>query len=369
MRIALSRPDIGPQDIDAVVAVLQTPHLSLGPQLEAFEQRFAEIIGTRHAVAVSSGTAALHIGLLALGLEDGDEVLTSPFSFIASANVALMVGGRPVFVDIDPVTWNLDVAQLHGRCTARTRAILPVHVFGQPAAMDTIMDCATQRDLVVVEDACEALGATWDGRKAGSFGDLATFAFYPNKQITTGEGGMIVTDRTDVATMARSLRNQGRDAGGGWLAHPRMGYNYRLSDINCALGLAQLGRLPDLLERRARVARWYRERLGDEARVHLQHIDQRVHMSWFVFVIRLSDTYDRADRDRVLHGLIERGIGCSNYFVPIHLQPFYAERFGYRRGDFPHCEHVADRTVALPFHPGLTEGEVDEVCSTLREML
>jgi perosamine synthetase len=368
MRIRLSQPDIGEAEIQAVVEVLRSRDLSLGPALTRFEERFAARIGAAYAVALSSGTAALHVGLLALGIGPGDEVLTTPFSFIASANAALMAGAAPRFADIDPQTWNADTAAMAAAVGPRTRCLLPVHVFGVPAEMGPLRVLAARHGLAVLEDACEALGATWAGAQAGSLGDAAAFGFYPNKQMTTGEGGMLVTSLAEVARLARSLRNQGRD-GGGWLAHPRLGFNYRLSDVAAALGTAQLERLDDLLARRARVAGWYRERLAGEERLAFQQSAEEAGISWFVMVLRLADRYTQADRDRILRELQARGIGCSNYFTPIHLQPFYVERFGYRPGDFPHCEALAARTVALPFHPRLTEGEVDEVCTTLRRLL
>lgn len=221
----------------------------------------------------------------------------------------------------------------------------------------------------MIEDSCEALGSRYKGKPAGSLGDAGVFGFYPNKQITTGEGGMIVTDDPALATMCRSLRNQGRDADGGWLAHSRLGYNYRISDINCAMGIVQLGRIDEIIAARKRVVTLYRERLADESRIRLQEVRRDVEMSWFVFVVRLVDEYDQKDRDRILKTLSDRGIGCSNYFAPIHLQPFYVERFGYKPGDFPVCEALAARTIALPFHHELTEADVDAVCAELRRLL
>ncbi len=349
--------------------MLRSGQLSLGPVLADFEERFAATVHSSHAVAVSSGTAALHLGLLALELPPAAEVITTPFSFIASANCALLAGGVPVFCDIDPDTWNLDPQALPEARGPRSRAVLPVHVFGQPARMDAIGRFAAEHHLAVLEDACEAIGARFQGRLAGTLGTAGAFAFYPNKQMTTAEGGMLVTEDADLATRVRALRNQGREDGGGWLAHARLGYNYRLSDLHAALGRSQLARLDDLLERRARVAEHYRRQLADCSALVLQHIRPDVCMSWFVFVVRLADDFDSTDRDRVLRELQARGIGCSNYFVPIHLQPFYRDRFGYRVGDFPICEHVAARTLALPFHANLSPEDVDEVCGELKAIL
>ena len=367
--IPLARPNISQAEIDAVVAVLRTPSLSLGPKVPEFENAFARYCGTKHAVACINGTAGLHLLVRAMGIGPGDEVITTPFSFVASSNCVLMEGATPVFVDIDPHTWNIDPQRVAAAVTGKTRAIIPVDVFGQPADMDAIRHIAERHNLHVIEDSCEALGSRYKGHPAGSLGDAGVFGFYPNKQITTGEGGMIVTDDLAVADLCRSMRNQGRDTGGGWLAHPRMGYNYRLSDINAALGLAQLERIREIVAERNRVHALYRERLGDERRLTLQRVAPDIEISWFVFVVRLSDKHTQADRDRILQTLNERGIGCRNYFAPIHLQPFYAERFGFKPGDFPICEALAARTVALPFHHELTESDVDRVCGELRMLL
>lgn len=369
MHIALSRPELTQDDIDAVVAVLRTPQLSLGPKLSEFEQAFAEYVGTEHAVAVSSGTAGLHLCMCALKIKPGDEVLTTPFSFVASANCALMAAAKPVFVDIHPETWNIDVHALKCALTDRSRVMLPVHVFGEPADMDVIRDLAAEQGLLVVEDACEALGSTYKQQKIGTFGDAAVFGFYPNKQITTGEGGMVVTNQATLANMIRSLRNQGRDQMGGWLAHPRLGFNYRISDINCALGCSQLSRIEQFRQRREQVAEWYAEHLRGEERVVVQRSLPEAQACPFVMVIRLVDKYEQSDRDRIMRDLRARGIECSNYFAPIHLQPFYVERFGYKPGDFPICERIAARTIALPFHTQLQEEEVQQVCHALQALL
>ena len=367
--IPLARPNITQTEIDKVVAVLRTPHLSLGPQVPAFEEAFARFCRTKHAVAVNSGTSALHLLIHALGIGPGDEVITTPFSFVASANCILMERATPVFLDIDPHTWTIDVTRLASALSPKTKAIIPVDVFGQPADFDAIMNIARGGNLFVIEDSCEALGSFYKDRPAGSLGHAGVFGFYPNKQLTTGEGGMIVTDDDRLAHLCRSLRNQGRDGGGGWLAHARLGYNFRLSDMNCALGLAQLSRIKEIIAVRSRVYDWYAKRLGEEPRLVMQAVRPDVRVSWFVFVLRLADRYEQADRDRILGRLTEQGIGCSNYFAPIHLQPFYVERFGYKVGDFPIGELVASRTIALPFHHELTEDDVDYVCTTLRRLL
>ncbi len=365
-RVPLSRPDIGPADIEAVVAVLKTPHLSLGPKLPAFENAFAQFLGMKHAVAVNSGTSALHLVVRALGLGPADEMITSPFTFVATANCALFEGARPVFVDIDPETWNFDATKLESAITERTRLIMPVHIFGRPMPMDAILRVAEARRVPVVEDACEALGATYKGRKVGTFGIASTFAFYPNKQMTTGEGGMVVTNDERLAGLCKSMRNQGRDPEAGWLAHARLGYNYRLSDINCALGLSQLARLPEFVALRQRVAERYLAKLADVGELVLPPPYREGTMSWFVFVVRLADRFTQQDRDAVLAYLREQGIGTNNYFSPVHLQTFYRDRFGFKPGDFPVTERVAARTIALPFYNRLTEEDQDLVVETLK---
>ena len=367
-RVPLSRPDISQADIDAVVAVLRTPFLSLGPKLPEFEDAFAAFVGTRHAVAVNSGTSALHLLVRALGLKDGDEMITSPFSFVATSNCALFERARPVFVDIDEETWNLDVTKLDAAVTERTRLLMPAHIFGRPVDMDACMAVAAAHGLPVVEDACEALGATYRGCQVGTFGVASTFAFYPNKQMTTGEGGMIVTDDEQVAALARSMRNQGRDSGGGWLAHARLGYNYRLSDLNCALGLSQLGRLPEFIRARGRVAARYLERLAEVEELVLPAPYPDGTISWFVFVVRLADGFSQDQRDALLEDLQGQGIGSSNYFAPIHLQPFYRE-LGYGPGDFPVTEKIGARTLALPFYNRLTAEDQDVVIEALKSAL
>lgn len=367
--ISLSGPDITQAEIDAVVAVLKTPQLSLGPKLVEFEQAFCHRLGVRHAVAVNSGTSGLHLAWRALGVGPGDEVITTPFSFIASANSILFVGARPVFVDIEPDTWQIDPRRIEAAITPRTRAILPVDVFGSIPDMDAITAIAARRGLRVLEDSCEALGSTWRGRPAGTLGEAGVFGFYPNKQITTGEGGMVVTNDDEIARLVRSLRNQGRDPDAGWLQHARLGYNFRLDEMSCALGAAQMRRLDEIRARRALVAGWYQQRLRDEQRVSFQRIPPEVEMDWFVMVVRLSDDYSQADRDRMLEKLRSAGIGCSNYFTPIHLQPFYQQEQGWRPGDFPITEALSARTLALPFHNHLSEQDVQRVVDTLRALL
>ncbi|MBA7642629.1 GDP-perosamine synthase [subsurface metagenome] len=369
MRIYLSRPDITEKEIEAVCAVLRSPSLSLGPQLAEFEQAFAKYIGTKRAVGVNSGTSGLFLCMLALGIGPGDEVITTPFTFIASATSIMMAGARPVFVDIDPVSLNIDPAKIEAAITAKTKAVLPVEVFGNPAGLDKVCEIAQKRNLSVIEDSCEALGSALDGKKVGTFGTMSVFGFYPNKQITTGEGGMILTDDDGLADMCVSLRNQGRGKGSGWLGHDRLGYNFRLSDINCALGIVQLSRIDQIKAKRRQVAKWYQEMLSSDDRLIVPAEPDDCDISWFVFVVRLADGFALEQRDRILQAMKSRNIQVGNYFPPVHLQPFMVERFGYKQGDFPATEAVSRRTIALPFHNNLTKDETAIVCKTLKEVL
>ena len=370
----MSSPDITQREIDAVSEVLRTRFLSIGPQLEAFEREFASYVGASYAVGVNSGTSGLHLSILAAGVGEGDVVLTTPFSFIASSNCILYAGAEPVFVDVDPGTGNMDpdkafdkVSQLV-KVGRSVRAILPVHVFGQPADMEPILDLAEEFGLVVIEDACEAIGAEYKGRKAGSLGDVAVFAFYPNKQMTTGEGGMIVTNRSDWDALFRSLRNQGRDIFDEWLTHSRLGYNYRLDEMSAALGLTQLGRIEELLEKRSSVAEWYNERLSElQEFIDLPYVaPSTTKMSWFVYVVRVKPPLER---NIVMKKLAEFGIPSRPYFVPIHLQPYYRKLFGYKRGDFPITEYLGDVSLALPFSSVMRESDVDMVCEYLTKVI
>lgn len=389
--IPLSRPDITDLEVEMVVATLRSGRLSIGPMVEQFEKLVASFCDRRHGIAVSSGTAGLHLAMLALGIgpgaggNTGDEVITTPFSFIASANCILYTGARPVFVDIDPKTLNMDPAKVEAAITPRTRAIVAVETFGNPAHMDAYESIAKRHEIPLIEDCCEALGSVHAGRKAGSFGRIGVFGFYPNKQITTGEGGVIVTDDRRLADLCRSMRNQGRPVppsadntdgaahgptpGQAWLSHERLGYNFRLSELNAALGVAQMRRIDEILEKRQRVAAAYMRRLMDNHDVILPTIHELTRMSWFVFVVRLASNYTREERDRVIAGMLRHEVGAKDYFPCIHLQPFYRERFGYRPGDFPVAESVSGRTIALPFSNCLSEQDVDFVVRTLGLML
>lgn len=366
MNIPLSAPDITEAEIAAVTAVLRTPRLSLGPKLEEFEHAMAAYIGAPHAIGVSSGTAGLHLCVRALGIAEGDEVIVPSFTFIAAANAIRYERATPVFVDIDPATLNLDPAKVESAITPRTRAIVAVHTFGVPADMRAILAIAERHHLRVIEDACEAIGAEQDGRRVGSFGDAAVFAFYPNKQITTGEGGMVLTRSESLAKRIRALRNQGRYEGDDWLQHSELGYNYRLSEINCALGIEQLRRIETILAARAEVARGYHDRLQNEPLLlpPLQISNGRV--SWFVYVVRLQAELPRAHRDAVLQSLVAQGIGCARYFAPIHLQPAYA---AWKDTSLPVTEAEAARTLALPFFNALTGEQLDRVCEAVSREL
>jgi perosamine synthetase len=366
--IPLSRPDITGREIEAVVDVMHSDTLSIGPRVQEFETLCARLTGRRHGVAVSSGTCGLHCAAIAAGIKEGDEVITTPFSFVASTNCILYVGARPVFVDIDPVNLNLDLDKVNAAITPRTRAIVAVEVFGHPGGMPELEQIAQKHELVLIEDACEGFGGFAGKRAIGSFGRGSIFGFYPNKQITTGEGGMIVTDDDTFAATCRSLRNQGRDSMS-WLAHQRLGFNYRLSEINAAIGVAQMQRLDEILEARRRVAHGYMDRLMTSRFLILPTLTSDDVMSWFVFVVRLNDLFEAADRDVVMHMLREEGIGCNNYFPPIHLQPYMAEKFAYKAGDFPVCEYVAARTIALPFFGKMTSKQVERVCTVLESSL
>jgi len=367
--ISLSKPDITGLERDAVLAVLKTNQLSLGPKIEEFETKMARFIGTKHAIAVNSGTSALHLSVIALGLKEGDEVITTPFSFIASANCLLYEKCTPVFVDIDPCTLNLDTRQIEAKITNRTKAILPVHVFGLPCNMDEICQLSEKHNLRIIEDSCEAIGATFNGKKVGGIGDCGVFGFYPNKQMTTGEGGMIVTNNDEVADLARSLRNQGRDSHSSWLAHQRLGYNYRISDIQSALGIAQLERIEELLEKREKVAKFYNDLFKNIPNINLLQNTPKAKKSWFVYVLHLGESFSKEQRDQILANLKKRKIACSNYFPPIHLQPFYIERFGYKPGDFPVTESICERTIALPFHGGLSKEEIVYIADNFKQVL
>jgi perosamine synthetase len=369
MRIPLSAPDLSESDIAAATSVLHTPCLSLGPKLEEFERALAAYTGTAHAVAVSSGTSGLHLCVRALGIGEGDEVILPSFTFIAVANAVRYERAVPVFVDVDAKNLNLDPGKIEAAITPKTRAILVVHTFGCPAELSEITRIARKHSLFLIEDACEAIGAEYDGHKAGSFGDAGVFGFYPNKQITTGEGGAIVTQNPVLATLARTLRNQGRGDSNDWIEHTHLGYNYRLGEINCALGLEQLKRLEAILSRREAIARGYEERLRGNPALILPplHLPRR-RISWFVYMVRLAASFTQEQRDWVREQMMAQGIGCGRYFAPIHLQPIYQSTCRPRH-DLSVTQWNAARTLVLPFFNGITEQQMDEVCRVLCALL
>jgi dTDP-4-amino-4,6-dideoxygalactose transaminase len=390
----MSSPDITSLEQAAAQEVLETRYLSIGPKIVAFEEALAAYVDQAHGIGVNSGTSGLHLCMIAAGIGDGDLVLTTPFSFVASANCILYERGVPIFVDVDPRTGNIDPdlvveaghALLQGGEKARKwlppsmrngrldpqqygriKCLLPVHAFGQPADMDPILEFAHSNELTVIEDACEALGAGYRGRPAGTMSDAAVFAFYPNKQITTGEGGMIVTANEKWRDLFRSLRNQGRDVFDAWLNHSRLGYNYRLDELSAALGLAQIERVDELLKKRDQVACWYNERLQNLELVEIPTVvSTTTRMSWFVYVVRILSP---AQRNQVMTKLAEEEIPSRPYFTPIHLQSLYRERFNYERGDFPVTEYLGDVSLALPFSSVMTEAQVDRVCSALASIV
>jgi perosamine synthetase len=347
-----------------VLEVLRSERLSLGPKLREFEAGFAGRLGVEHACAVASGTAGLHLALRAAGIGPGDEVLTTPLSFVASANAIVYEGARPVFCDIEPDTLNLDPDRVEAAVTERTTGILPVHIFGYPAQMPRFEQIARRHGLWVVEDACEALGARHpDGFAVGARGNLSVFAFYANKQLTTGEGGMVVCPNTSTQATIVSERNQGRTDDMNWLDHARLGYNYRLSELACALGLAQLEALDGLLARRRRVAALYDEVLSGIEGLSLPLPDRAdSRRGWFVYVVQVPP---HADRDAVIAHLADQGVASKPYLPAIHLMTYYRQRFGYGPGDFPVCEDIARRSVALPFYPGLAESQIERVAQAL----
>ena len=384
----MSSPDLSDSERQAVAGVLDTPSLSMGPQIQAFEKAFTDFTGLGHAVGVNSGTSGLHLCVRAAGVSAGDLVLTTPFSFVASTNVMLFENAIPVFVDVDPGSGNLNPALLKeaGRDLVAggerakgwlprkgaeqrkaLKAILAVDVFGQPADWDPINKVASELGVKVIEDSCEALGAEYKHRKVGTLGDYGVFAFYPNKQITTGEGGMVVTDDAPAAELMRALRNQGRAPGDTWLSHTHLGYNYRLDEMSAALGAAQMRRLEQLLQKREQVAAWYGERLAEIPGVEAPGVEATTtRMSWFVYVVRFDPAIDR---DALAKRLEMQGVPVRPYFLPIHLQPYMVERFGYREGDFPVTEDLGRRGLALPFSGVMTEEQVESVCRSIHSEL
>lgn len=365
MKVQLAKPDITKREMDAVMEVMKSDILSIGPKIKEFEKKIADYIGVKYAIAVNSGTSALHLIIKSLGIAEGDEVITTPFSFVSSTNCFLMEGAKPVFVDIDSKTFNMDLDKIEDKITKRTKAIVAVDVFGQPINMRRLKQIADKHNLYLIEDSCEAIGSVYNGDKTGALADAATFAFYPNKQITTGEGGIIVTNNKKIADSSESLRSQGRATTGFWLHHEKMGYNYRMSELQAALGCVQMERLDEIIDKRNKVANMYNEELKDLTGVNIPYIHEDVsRMSWFVYVIQIDNTIDR---NKVMEYLKNNGIGCRPYFTPIHIQPYMVEMFGYKEEDYPITADIGRRSIALPFFNDLSLEEIKYVASKLKE--
>jgi perosamine synthetase len=365
-RVPLAGPDIGDIERELVMQVLASDRLALGPFAESFEEQVARQAGRRYGVACSSGTAGLHMAVRALGIGDGDEVITTPFSFIASANCILYERARPVFVDIEEDTLGMDPGLIEDAATSRTKAVLPVHIFARPCRIEEMARISDRRGWHMIEDASEAFGASTAGRPMGSFGAASVFSFYPNKQVTTGEGGVVVTDDAELDTVFRSLRNQGRDEDGEWLRHIRLGFNYRLDEVSAALGVAQLQHLDTMRAGRARVASGYLRALGGRPGIQLPRIGDDQEVDWFVYVVRLDEGIDRT---RVMADLEALGVATRPYFSPLHLQPYYRDVFGFQPGDFPVTERVATSTLALPWSARLSDTDVRYVADALIEVV
>ena len=377
-KIPLSKPDITALEKKMVGEVLQTSHLSLGPKLQEFEKVMADFSGVKYAVAVNSGTSGLHLIIRALGIGEGDEVITTPFSFIASSNCIIFEKAKPVFADIDEKTFNIDVKKIEGKITSRTRAILAVDIFSQPADWDELKRIAKKHKLYLIEDSAEALGSEYSsagplqakGKKCGSFGEAAIFAFYPNKQITTGEGGVVLTNSKKIYELCKSMTNQGRKVKDGkWLEHVMLGYNYRLDEMSCAMGVAQMKRIKDIIRKRKRVAELYNKKLKGIEGLEIPYIKPGNNLSWFVYVVKLAEKFSGKKRDKIIKNMAGKGIQCSNYFQTIHLQPFYRNEFGYKEGNFPVAENISKRTIALPFFNDLAEKDIDFVVKNLKDIL
>jgi dTDP-4-amino-4,6-dideoxygalactose transaminase len=379
-KVPMSSPDLTDADRQAVIEVINTPNLSMGKWTPAFEKSFCDLTGAKHAIAVNSGTAGLHLCVRAAGIGAGDLVITTPFSFVASSNVMLFENAIPIFVDIDPRTGNINpelvadaarniekylprkMSKVEGQ---KLKALLPVDVFGQPADMDAINAVAKEHGLKVIEDSCEALGAMYKEKHAGTLGDFGVFAFYPNKQITTGEGGVIITNDDEAAHFMRALRNQGRAPGDTWLQHTHLGYNYRIDEMSAAMGTSQMSRLGEIMAKREKVAGWYQSRLSNIAGIETPFIESfTTKSSWFVYVIRFDK---KINRDEMAKRLDARGLPVRPYFLPIHLQPYMAEKFGYKEGDFPITEDLGKRGLAIPFSGVMTEEQVELVCEAIRD--
>jgi len=367
-KIPLARPDIGELEKKKVIEVLDSGYLSIGPRLPEFEDSIAKYIGIKNAVAVSSGTAALHLIVRSLGIGAGDEVITTPFTFVSSANCVLYENAKPVFVDIKPDTLDINPDLIESKINKSTKAIIAVDVFGHPADWDKLTDIANNHGLHLIEDSAEALGSKYKGKPAGTFGNAGVFAFYPNKHVVTGEGGMVVTNDDNLAEQIRMLRNQGRAPQDRWLQHKILGYNYRLDEMSCAVGIAQMERIESLLSKRATVAEKYSNLLTDCSEIILPKKRENTLVYWFVYVVRLSEKYNIEQRNEIISKMKQKGIQCSTYFPCVHLFDFY-QKMGYKRGQFPVAENVSERTIALPFYTSLSDEEIEYVVNTFREIL
>lgn len=360
MKYPIAKPYINKREKQLVLDVLKSGNLSLGPKYKEFEQKFAQKIGTKYACSVSSGTAGLHLAMISAGIKKGDEVITSPFSFIASSNAILYVGAKPVFVDIDPVTYNMDVSKIEEKITKKTKAILVVHIFGQPASMTPILKIAKKYKLKIIEDACESVLAKYKGKNVGTFGESAVFAFYPNKQMTTGEGGMVVTNNKKVYEICSSLKNQGRSPNMQWLDHKYLGYNYRMDEMSAALGIAQLEKLDFMIKERQKICTIYNKYLGKYSDlVQIPRVSKENIHTWFVYVLLIKNK--KIKRDDVIKDLYNIGVATKPYLPSIHLFDFYKKIFKYKRGDFPVSESVSSSAIALPLYIGLKDGEINEI--------
>ena len=368
-KIPLSKPDITKLEMDHVMEVLKTPNLSLGKKYIEFQDLIAKFTGVKYAIVTNSGTSALHLIIRALGIKSGDEVITTPFSFIASSNCIIYEGATPVFVDIDEKTLNINPELIEKAITKRTKAILAVDVFSHPAQWEELKKIAKKHNIFLIEDSAEALGSEYKGKKCGSFGDAGVFAFYPNKQITTGEGGVVVTNNKKIADLCKSMSNQGRKIGNGkWLEHVRLGYNYRLDEMSCAMGIAQISRISEIVGKRNRVANLYNNKLNKIENLEVPYVSEYAKLSWFVYVVKLSGKLSKK-RNIIILEMAKRGIQCSNYFQPIHLQPFYKSEFGFKKNDYKVSEDVGSRTLALPFFNDLKESDIDYIVKNLKDII
>ncbi len=361
----IAKPYIDSIDIQNVVSVLKSGNLSLGPLHKKFEQLFSRKLNSKYAISVANGTCGLHLAVKSIGLKTGDEVITSPFSFIASANCLLYENVKPVFVDIEEQTLNINPHKIERAINNRTKAILVVHIFGQPANMESIMKIARKYKLKVIEDACESLGSKYNNRLSGTFGDVGVFAFYPNKQMTTGEGGMIVTNHTNIAKLCKSLRNQGREDQNKWLIHKYLGYNYRLSELHAALGITQLEKLDWMNSKKEEIVKYYNLYLSEIKGILLPQIGINRTHTWFVYTIRILNN----KRDYIMKKLTNFGIQTRPYLPPIHLQPFIKKMYHFNKGDFPISEKVSSQTLALPLYIGLKKKDIHYITKRLKELL